>query len=43
MKGANIQEELQNSKKALEILGGKIEKIEEITLPDSDNIRNIIA
>jgi len=42
MKGANIQEELQNSKKALEILGGKIEKIEEITLPDSDNIRNII-
>lgn len=42
MKGSNIQEETQNAKKALEILGGKIEKIEEITLPNSDIIRNII-
>ena len=42
MKGSNINEELINANKALEILGGKIEKIEEITLPDSDNIRNII-
>lgn len=43
MKGSNIEEELESSKKALEILGGKIEKIEELTLPDSDNIRNIIT
>ena len=35
-------EEIENSKKALEILGGKIEKIEEITLPNSDIKRNII-
>lgn len=42
MKGSNIKEEIENSKKALEILGGKIEKIEEITLPDSDITRNII-
>ena len=42
MKGSNIQEEVQNSKKALEILGGKIEKIEEITLPNSNITRNII-
>lgn len=42
MKGSNIQEEVQNSKKALEILGGKIENIEEITLPNSDITRNII-
>lgn len=42
MKGSNIQEEVQNSKKALEILGGKIEKIEEIILPNSDITRNII-
>lgn len=42
MKGANIKEEIENSKNALEILGGKIEKIEEITLPGSDIKRNII-
>ena len=43
MKGSNIQEEVQNSKKALEVLGGKIESIEEIVLPDSDITRNIIV
>ena len=42
MKGSNIKEEIENSKKALEILGGNIEKIEEITLPNSDIKRNII-
>ena len=41
MKGFNI-EEIENAKNALEILGGKIEKIEEITLPNSDIKRNII-
>lgn len=41
MKGYNI-EEIENAKNALEILGGKIEKIEEITLPNSDIKRNII-
>ena len=41
MKGSNI-EEMENAKNALEILGGKIEKIEEITLPNSDIKRNII-
>lgn len=42
MKGSNIKEEIENSNKALEILGGNIEKIEEITLPNSDIKRNII-
>lgn len=42
MKGSNIKEEVSNAKKALEVLGGKIEKIEEIVLPDSDVKRNII-
>lgn len=42
MKGSNIKEEIENSNKALEILGGKIEKVEEIILPDSDIARNII-
>lgn len=42
MKGSNAEEEIKNANKALEILGGKIEKIEEITLPESDYTRNII-
>ena len=42
MKGSNVNEEIQESKRALELLGGKIEKIEEICLPESDNTRNII-
>ena len=41
MKGSNI-DEVENSKRALEILGGKIEKIETIKLPESDISRNII-
>ncbi len=42
MKGSNI-EEINNSKKALEILGGEIENIEELELPFSDIKRNIIV
>ena len=42
MKGANIDEELNNSKKAIKILGGKIEKIDNFNLADTDNLRNII-
>ena len=41
MKGKNI-EEVSDSKKALDVLGGKIEEIREIVLPFSDNVRNII-
>lgn len=43
MKGPNIEEEVQQSKKAISILGGKIEKIEKIQLPTSDMDRNIIV
>lgn len=42
MKGSNAKEEIENASKALEILGGKIEKVEEIILPDSDIERNIV-
>lgn len=42
MKGSNIEEECKESKKAIEILGGKIVEIEEFYLPDSDIKRNII-
>lgn len=43
MKGSNIQEELENSKNAIQTLGGKIERIEEIILPESDIVRNIVV
>ena len=42
MKGSNVEEEINNSKKALEILKGKIEKIEQFDLPGTDYGRNII-
>lgn len=42
MKGSNVKEEIENASKALEILGGKIEKVEKIILPDSDIERNIV-
>ena len=43
MKGSNISEEIESSKNALNVLGGKIEKIEKIFLPNSDMERNIIV
>lgn len=42
MKGSNVEEEVAQSPKALDILGGKIEKIEQIILPSTDIKRNII-
>lgn len=41
MKGSNL-EELDNSKKALEILGGKVEDVVNFDLPFTDMKRNII-
>lgn len=42
MKGSNIEDEILNSKRALNALNGVIEKIEEFELPNSDMSRNII-
>ncbi len=42
MKGSNIQEEIELSKKAINLLGGEIEKVEEFILPYSDINRSII-
>lgn len=42
MKGPNIEDELSYSKKALKLLGGEIEKIEKLFLPDTNIERNII-
>lgn len=42
MKGSNAKEEIENSKKVINLLGGEIEKIEEFYLPDTDMARTII-
>ena len=43
MKGANIEEELEEAKKAIEVLGGEIEVVDKFYLPDSDMERNIVV
>ena len=43
MKGPDYEEELNKSKKAIQILGGKIEKIEQFELPNSDIKRTVIV
>lgn len=43
MKGANVEEEILEAKKAIQILGGKIEKADEFLLGDTDMKRNIIV
>ena len=42
MKGSDIEEELENGKNAIKVLGGKIDNIDEFLLPDSEMKRNII-
>lgn len=42
MKSLDIEEELEEARKAIEILGGTIEKIEEITLENTDITRKIV-
>ena len=43
MKGPNVEEEITNAEKALNILGGTIKNTISLTLPDSDNQRTIIV
>ena len=42
MKGSNYKEELLDSEKAISVLGGKIESISEIELPEIKDKRAII-
>lgn len=42
MKGSNCDDEIENAKSAIKILGGEIEKIEKFNLPKSDNNRTIL-
>ena len=43
MKGNDIEEEVNNSKNAVNLLGGKIAKIDYFELPNSDISRNVIV
>lgn len=43
MKGNNAEEEINKSKKAIELLGGKIYSVDKIILPELDLKRNIIV
>ena len=43
MKGSNADEEITDAAKAVELLGGKIEKVEMLTLPYSDINHSIIV
>ena len=42
MKGSAADEEIESAKNAIKILGGEIEKLEEIYLPETDIKRCII-
>lgn len=42
MKGSNIEEELYNSKNAVKLLGGNIEKTENFVIPNTDINRRLI-
>lgn len=42
MKGSDSEGEINEAKNAIKVLGGKIEKVEELVLPQSDNKRTII-
>ena len=42
MKAGEAQEEIDNARKAIKILGGKIEKIEEFKLPQTEMERTIV-
>ena len=42
MKAGNIEEEVEQAKKAIEILGGKIEEVEKLILPETDIERSIV-
>lgn len=43
LKGPNADEEIEEARDAIKILGGEIENVEKILLPDSDNKRTIIV
>lgn len=43
MKGSNVEDEITSAKNAISVLGGKLERVDEFKLPDSDISRNVIV
>lgn len=43
MKGNNVEDEITSAKNAISVLGGKLERVDEFKLPDSDISRNVIV
>lgn len=43
LKGPKAQDELKDAKKALKTLGGQLDQVKELTLPDSDDERTLIV
>lgn len=43
MKGSNVEDEITSAKNAISVLGGKLERVNEFKLPDSDISRNVIV
>lgn len=43
LKGPKADEELSSAKKAIKLLGGKVDGVEELTLPDTDDERTIVT
>lgn len=43
MKGSNIYEEMKNAERAIDILGGKISKVDNFKLPSDEIIRNVVV
>ena len=43
LKGPKAQEELNDAKKAIKILGGEVKEVKELVLPDSTDERTLIV
>lgn len=43
LKGPKAQDELVEAKNAIEVLGGRVEEVKELTLPDTDDERTLIV
>jgi 16S rRNA (guanine527-N7)-methyltransferase len=42
MKGSNVEEELSDAEDAIELLGGKLQRVEHFSLPENNGERNIV-
>ncbi|QGH36868.1 16S rRNA (guanine(527)-N(7))-methyltransferase RsmG [Gracilibacillus salitolerans] len=42
MKGSNVEEELEDAEDAIELLGGKLQRVEHFSLPENNGERNMV-